>query len=73
MRHHSDLTVYNTLQGEPYPLMPEEGRVELPARPYESDRRDLYSWDNYPVEMSGGGGTGEVGPDVKWGGVSWTG
>lgn len=73
MRHHSDLTLYNTLQGEPYPLMPEEGRVELPARPYETDRRDLYSWDNCPVEM-GGGRNVDVRPDSEvWAGRPWTG
>jgi len=73
MRHHSDLTVYNTLQGEPYPLMPEPGRVELPARPYESDRRDLYSWDNYPAEM-GAGADVVVRPDAyPPSGRPWTG
>ncbi|MCJ1431334.1 hypothetical protein MMC27_000685 [Xylographa pallens] len=45
-RQHSDLGVYNTLPHEPYPLLPADTYAELPAREYESDRRDLYAWDS---------------------------
>ncbi|MCJ1376933.1 hypothetical protein MMC17_000023 [Xylographa soralifera] len=48
-RQHSDLGVYNTLPHEGYPLLPKDTCAELPARAYESDRRDLYSWDSVSV------------------------
>lgn len=37
-----NLTIYNTLPAEPYPLHRQSDPVELPTRSYEVDRRDIY-------------------------------
>ncbi|MCJ1391588.1 hypothetical protein MMC18_004452 [Xylographa bjoerkii] len=62
-RKHSDLGVYNTLPHEAYPLFHEGPYTELPAREYESDRRDLYSWDSVNASDRVSRASGGLRPD----------
>ena len=50
-RYHDDFTAYNTLQGEPFPILKPETSVELPAEEPRQENEEQVQYNGPPIRI----------------------